>query len=210
MSKGADEAWRKLGVEPQRPTALFTKTCFSASGTLFLKKHIKILIEKKVYFLFGGRKMVSDKTKIFLALVVLGLGVLPLFAVEVNAAHPSYSELPVQITDIEHLPVYLKTPSGGEMWFKVTWVVRGTPTRWTPTSIQTRYVTVTVTVYDAVNVPIAFGYISNYYNPGTYSNTFRFPIPTWTFVGKATMYANIYSNGIIAPEVSSTFMILKA
>jgi hypothetical protein len=100
----------------------------------------------------------------------------------------------------------------GEMWFEVCGDVR---------SAQVRPAIATVVVYDDLGVPIAWdSYAGNFSaaamcTPTTYCFNFTLYIPTWAYVGPATVYANIYTdfpqNGgcSYGPEVSKEFRIVK-
>lgn len=94
----------------------------------------------------------------------------------------------------------------GEMWFKVTWEVR---------SAQERPAVITVVVYDDLDVPIAWYYHEGNFSTGTYWHNFTLYIPTWAYVGPATVYANVYTefpqNGGVGygPEYSTEFRIVK-
>jgi len=100
----------------------------------------------------------------------------------------------------------------GEMWFKVCWEVR---------SAQERPAVITVVVYDDLDVPIAWGYYegnfsaNGIFDPATYCYNFTLYIPTWAYVGPATVYANIFTdfpqNGgaSYGPEKSAEFRIAK-
>lgn len=120
----------------------------------------------------------------------------------------------MEIIDIETADSFQKQKPAplGEMWFKVTWEVR---------SAQPRYAVITVVVYDELGVPIAWdSYDGNFSAeaicvPRTYSHNFTLYIPTWAYVGTATVYANIYTdfpqNGgaTYGPEFSKKFFIIK-
>ncbi len=98
----------------------------------------------------------------------------------------------------------------GEMWFEVFLEVR---------SEQEREAVITVVVYDELGVPIAWdswwGNFSavEYCVPGTFTHTFTLYIPTWAYVGTATVYANVYTDypqncgTSYGPEFSQNFFI---
>jgi hypothetical protein len=100
----------------------------------------------------------------------------------------------------------------GEMWFKVCWEVR---------SVQERPAIITVVVYDDLGVPIAWAYYAGNFSatvictPVEFCYNFTLYIPTWAYVGPATVYANIYTdfpqNGghSYAPEQYAEFRIVK-
>jgi hypothetical protein len=74
-------------------------------------------------------------------------------------------------------------------------------------------VTVTITVYDSDDVPI-YACLNTVENPSTTTSTSTtFTIPTWAFVGKATVYVNILTNnpldgGVpICPQLTANFQI---
>jgi hypothetical protein len=119
----------------------------------------------------------------------------------------------MEVVSIETADEFQKLKPGyGEMWFKVCWEVR---------SLQERPAIITVVVYDDLGVPIAWTYIEGNYSatvfctPELFCYNFTMLIPTWAYVGPATVYANIYTdfpqNGGVsyAPEASETFRIIK-
>lgn len=120
----------------------------------------------------------------------------------------------MEIISIETAEEFQKQKPGplGEMWFKVCWEVR---------SAIERPAVITVVVYDDLDVPIAWGYYegnfsaNDIFDPAPYCYNFTLYIPTWAYVGPATVYANIFTdfpqNGGVSygPEKSAEFRILK-
>jgi hypothetical protein len=103
-------------------------------------------------------------------------------------------------------------PEHGEMWIKVCWEVD---------AAQELPAIITVVVYDDLDVPIAWGFYAGNFSaygildPATFCYNFTLLIPTWAYVGPATVYANIYTdfpqNGGVSygPEMSATFRIIR-
>lgn len=81
---------------------------------------------------------------------------------------------------------------------------------------STLWATTTITLYDAENVPIGSYVVSNpNQEVGTAKVSATFTIPSWAFVGTATVYVNILTNtptaGGVAysPEKTANFQILS-
>lgn len=103
--------------------------------------------------------------------------------------------------------VYYK---GQDMWFEIEII---------NIALTTKTVTLTFVVYDTCSVPIGQFVVADWSIDADvtapYATTVAIPVPTWAFVGTATVYVNSFTdlpidNGVpTCPEISADFLISK-